>query len=245
MLADASILLHVFDGWEKWGEEWAPESRTQGVYGSIIFQDQHQPGRAERMPIFGCEAGYCDWAGSGFILRPGHTPIRSGAGGEGSSWECGSPPAEEVVTDDLVRGFEYPGDGCKGLWNPNDIGRYLERQARWQRMYSRLGHNEVIVDGHERYAAALPWAIDAFFVYGRGGPLPTGDSPPADPWYSRGVPREEPWEEPMAIRVHAAFHQRYPELSAADVPLVFLDPDNWMTPFSLPDIYEGQQEGYG
>ena len=222
MTADASILLHMQDGWEVAGEEWRSYPAAAGLYCSIVHAGQHVEGRRERMPLFGCEYDYCVERAGGLIFRPGRTPILRGAGGEGASWACESPPSDEMVTPELVSHFDYPGDGCGGTWQPADFGKLLERQALWQKMYARLGHNEIIVDsGSSRYVDALPWPIDAFFMIGTGGPV-------------------DPQSEIAGF--HAAFLERY-QISAADVPLVYLDPDNWAVPFALPIVYDTGSPG--
>ena len=103
--------------------------------------------------------------------------------------------------------YEYPGDGCQGVWKPRDFGKFLERQAMWQVVFSRLGHNEIII-GSENYREYLPHAIDAFFYTGLRA-------------------------RPLAKAIHSKFRAQFPGVTEAEVPLIRFDPSNWDRPFSM------------
>jgi len=135
--------VHAFDGWEQHDRPW----RAPGdISCSIIHAGQHKA-RVPNMrhPIYGSgEQG-------GLILRPGHTPIGCGKGGD-SGGHCGEramcpslDPNEDFDAD--AWNVDYPGDGCWGSWQLSDFSGYLMRQAAFQRRNSRLGHNEIIVHG--------------------------------------------------------------------------------------------------
>ena len=227
-LANAGILIHQFDNWERRDEEWRPNlymgedpmGNPKGMCSSFIHSGQ-LAGLPQRMQLWGSTL-------DGLIFRPGFTPLRCGKSmdswGSCSDW-CPSPPADEAVTLESVRGYSTPGDGnpsgchipgVKGCipcaWRPTDFGRFLERQAVFQTLpYApRLSHNEIIIDSLD-WEAALPWLIDAVF---------TMDSDPST--VATGKTQ----------RIHRSFVRRYPELTEVDVPLVHLNTSNWKTPFT-------------
>lgn len=154
--------------------------------------------------------------GAGLIYAPGVAHVLCGKGGDSGGhcgWRCPSINNEALPApcardaNGAERCWDYPGDGCGGSWSPADFGGYLHRQAAWQIRYRRLQYNEIIVDGDDA-TAHLPDSVDAIF-YTVGGA-----------------------EAQRAREQHAQFLAEYPSLSAADVPLVVLDLDNWSHPFA-------------
>ena len=149
--------------------------------------------------------------GGGVILRPGATPLKCAKGGDSGGHCLGSwcPPLTALQGElpvSLVKGLDYPGDGCGvgKAWRLEDTGAYLQRQAAWQVLYNRLEHNEFIVDA-TAWDDALPDLIQAFFV---------SSTATVEAYRTK--------------RVREAFMKLY----GVKVPLVTLDLNDWYEPFS-------------
>ena len=84
MLADAGLLLHIFDGWEG-ANPWEPPPTGPGatqMSGSIVFAAQRVDGQP--LPLFKGPRG----AATGLLFRPHATKIRCGKAVD-SSGLCG------------------------------------------------------------------------------------------------------------------------------------------------------------
>ena len=201
MLGDAGLLVHVFDGWEDHAEMW---HTRQDISTSLLHAGQHNPDAGRQtMPIY--------HAGSGFIFRPGATPIKCGKAGD-SGGHCGGwCPHIDVAAQTRERlgtAWQHKsvnGDGCGGSWHPEDFPAYLRRQEWWQVLNRRLEHNEIII-GAQPWTHALPGLIDAVFVADGSGSSEARDT-------------------------HRRFLAAY-GLSDAQVPLVAINLREWHSPVS-------------
>lgn len=234
-LADAGLLVHVFDGWENHDSLWLARCEDDKNFGcdlstSLIHRGQHKSdewgdkytvdecsgdkGRSTcRFPMFLDSNAPGPYAGTGVILRPGATPLLCGKGMD-SGGHCGNrwcpeiAPSETVTPDWLEKQhWDIPGTGCRDAWKPqgNSFGAYLQRQAAYQIRWNRMEHNEIIVGGGS-WNGNLPHIIDAFFVRKGMG---------AD-----GVRKQ-----------HRRFLDEY-GLTARDCPLVEMDDFNWEEPLT-------------
>ena len=211
-LADCAVLVHNWDAWEDHQSPWRAVGQDQSC--SLIHAGQHTPGRGppRLLPLY-------TPAGAGVIFRPGATPILCAKGAD-SGGHCDVAPTSqnwcphvdpsEVVTEESVRNYGFPGDGCRGQWRPADFGKYLERQATWQRRYGQLEHNEIVIEGRQ-WDGALPGLIEAFFVSTRASDH--------DIAYTRDA--------------YARFNAAWPQPVQMSPLLVRLDPAEWERPFSL------------
>jgi len=152
-LADAAVLVHLFDGWENNDHQKLWELRGDQS-ASMIHKGQGFPGGI--IPIF-------NGGGSGLVFRPLHTILKCGKGGD-SGGHCSDrfcPSTSRLGSGN----WGYPGDGCGGTWRVSDFGIFLRRQARWQVQNRRLQYNEIIING-DATRANMPAALDAFFYTG-------------------------------------------------------------------------------
>jgi len=216
-MADAGLLIHIFDGWEvnNVGYEAAPSEMST----SIIYADQRPP----CCPSYGIPT-YSAWATGvqGVIFRPGTgTRIMCGTSGDSSNGKC-----KEFCESVPLAGDDYDphrspegAGGCRGSWRPEDFGVFLYRtnvfekevQSKWGR---RIDYNEIVVDG-AHWTQNLPHNIEAFFSSGDHGKARKNDI----------VAREQ--------------HQRFLEeygLGADEVPLLTFDPMNWDHPFDVAHV---------
>ena len=216
MLADAGLLVHIFDGWEK---EALYEASPTGMSTSLIFADQHPPCCPNfKIPTF------TGWATGvqGIILRPGpSTRILCGNSADSNDGKCKEwcPPAPlegyaPETHDDaptFCRGKKRPGS-----WHPEDFNAFLFRTNIFQTTLQaprggRLDYNEIVVDG-AHWTEHLPTTIEAFFQSSDHG---------------RGRRNDH-----IAREQHLHFLLKY-GLTAEQVPLLDFDPHNWETPFQL------------
>jgi len=163
MLADAGIMLHLFDYWELWGQEWRP-GKQQIMSSSYVHRGQHQAGSPKRMPLYEEIPGIS----GGFVLRPGATPITCG-GVDACLLEWCDSPDDNLHYNAHTQKKPYAGwMDCD--WKPADLGKWFEIQVRWQLQWKSWERNEVIVKGPE-WEAALPRVVDAVVVSkGRDNP---------------------------------------------------------------------------
>ena len=214
-LADAAVLVHVFDGWEqKNGQSWA----AQGSISCSLIYGSLRPRGHYSIPT------YSAWASGvqGVIFRPGPTTrILCGNAADSSVGKCKEHwcPSVSLSQDSYdptkTRGNDGPA-GCYVSWKPQDFGVFLRRFTKYNKAVKaafshRLDYNEIIVDGGH-WTDHLPDSIEAFF---------TSDE--------LGMKEEQ---EGLAIEQHRLFLQTY-HLSAAQVPLLKLDPTNWDEPFRV------------
>ena len=217
-LADAGILIHVFDGWEEREEKSIWRARG-GISCSLIFRDQRPRGHYS-IPM------YTAWASGvqGIIFRPGPTTrILCGNAADSSVGKCKVHWCPSVsLSQDTYDPARTRGDdgaaGCYGSWKPQDFGVFLRRFVKYNKavraaMSHRLNYNEIIVDGGH-WTDSLPNSIEAFFT-------------------SDDLGRKEEQED-LAKMQHQLFLQTY-SLNAAQVPLLKLDPTNWDEPFRVFD----------
>ena len=198
----------------------------------------------------------------GIILRPGSTPIACGKGGD-SGGSCGGmqcPPLKENEVLDWASAIFWPNpfDGCGGEWGLRDFGRYLKRQAWWQRKACRLEHNEIIVEG-KSWNDALPGLVDAFVrrachtayytpvrarehdqrqhsARPRLRPRRAALCAPGDALLHPSqyvTVRGEAQAPGRMDEVREAFLKAFPQVDGATVPLVAFDTGDWSTPFTL------------
>ena len=152
-LANAGILIHMFDGWEDHHSLYRAAGDQSS---SLVYQQQGGGSWGGTIPLF-------HPSGGGLIFRPQVTILRCGKGGD-SGGHCGGRWCEGSTVGDVTR-YGYPGDGCGGSWRPADFGIFLQRQAAWQVHNHRLQYNEIIIDGNS-WSESLPLTIDAFFYMG-------------------------------------------------------------------------------
>ena len=215
-LADAGILVHVFDGWESRsaGNSWSAQG---GISCSLLYHDQ-RPGGHHRysIPIFNA------WASGvqGIIFRPGpKTRILCGNAVDSSEGKCKEHWCPSIsLAQDTYDPTSTKGDegaaGCLGSWRPQDFGVFLRRYTKYNQLvqavyHKRLDYNEIIVDG-QHWTDNLPDSIEAFFTSDNQGRK----------------------DEDIARGQHQLFLQEY-NLNAAQVPLLKLDLENWDEPFRV------------
>ena len=219
-LADAGILLHVFDSWEDHAKPWhVADLNGPSISASLIFGAQRVPN--EPIPIFANDEDR-----AGLIFRPGHTPVECAKAGDSAgkcdlgSW-CPSLPPSSYPADPSgvaawrtrmdtlaveVDSIHVSLDGCGRAWRPADISAYLERTTAVQLHFQHLSYNEWIVGPPTAWEAALPELVEAFFVSANVKP--------------ELLARTQAW--------HQQFAAEYPEHA---VPLVVLDAAYWEAPF--------------
>ena len=213
-LADAGILLHIFDH----VEFRTADSAAAYVYhrakpgsqmsASLIYADQQAECCPDiPIPVFNGGASGVQ----GVIFRAGaSTRILCGSGSDLSSAHCGLF-CESIRIDNDVLWAPHDRYECKvgnhrGVWRPEDFGAYLLRSCRYQKEVQgpwshRYDYNEILVDG-DHWNAHLPAAIEAFFGDGM-----------------------------MARSAHQHFLDEF-GLTSEQVPLLKLDLNNWLEPFS-------------
>ncbi|KAL3893572.1 MAG: hypothetical protein SGPRY_014140, partial [Prymnesium sp.] len=162
-LANAGVLLHVFDSWEEHDtgvfHGWRADVVMRPLLStSLIFAHQRAPSRPH-VPIPIYSNGY---TAEGVILRPGgSTRILCGTASDTGTGACKSfCPSVKLSVDDYEPRRDGR-DGCGGSWRPEDFGTFLYRSAMWQRevqapSQGQMDYNEIVVDGaHWNGAHAL------------------------------------------------------------------------------------------
>ena len=217
LLPDAAVLLHIFDEWEEstgnerifWRAGSSRNNVIQRMSTSLIYADQ-RPSCCNDIGIPVFDKGFAGL--QGLIFRPGITTrILCGSAGDRSSAPC-SKWCESIPLEGDVFDPHHPGrgaDGCAGAWRPQDFGVYLQRSCLWEKEVQApwAGHVDYneILIDGSHWNAHLPDAIEAFFG--------SGD---------------------LARQQHQRFLERY-QLTASQVPLLTLDPHNWVAPFATRD----------
>ena len=158
-LANAGVLVHVFDGWEDHGSPWLPATNGPGAHeqsASLIFAAQHIAGLP--LALFG------GGGGGGIVFKPLATKVNCGKA-QDSAGKCGSercPSTASVAQRTTWQG--EPAGMCRGPWRPEDFGAYLRVITAEQQQSQRSQYNEIIVD-------APYWRdndVDVIeFIYGR------------------------------------------------------------------------------
>lgn len=153
-LADAGLLVHVFDGWEAGGEQYLPGTNGPGRWdmsASMIFAEQQRAAGSLRAVLF--NGGYF-----GIIFRPGVTKIKCGkpqdSGGSCGDYHC---PWRSHTNIDWNEGDDK---FCN--WTPETFGVELQRLTAWQAAYHRPAYNEIIIDA-EHWRAHMPDVIEAIY----------------------------------------------------------------------------------
>ena len=209
-LADAGLLVHIFDGWESRQNPGQEQYTAQvNISTSLIYADQ----RPACCPQYAIPV-YSPWKTKkqGIIFRPGPTTqIVCGSAADTSIGECQpwcpSVPFAERDSGDW-KATNKPG-GCQGSWRPEDFGVFLYRVNTFQRevqaIFRRgIEYNEILVDG-AHWTAHLPHTIEAFF--GTEGHMD------------------------LARIVHARFLRAF-QLDTEQVPLLTFREHQWEQPFS-------------
>ena len=217
-LADAAVLIHVFDGWEltvygENGRQFRAYSSDKDIMStSLIWADQ-RPQSVPQHPIVVFNRGL--EGVQGVVFRPGDsTRLRCCTAQDSGSGHCrkGFCPhrtideAEAFVAEERSGGGRWgpPDDFGRCSYKPEDFGPYLYQD--WSFLKDNRGgwdsYNEVIVDGRH-WTDHLPHTIEAFFGTGA-----------------------------LAREQHSAFLREF-GLSSDQVPLMAFDQSNWTEPFSL------------
>ena len=208
-LADAGLLVHIFDGWEDYNFGSKPSAGHTEMSTSLIFADQHPKCCPQhKIPMF------TSWATGkqGMIFRPGgSTRILCGNSRDSNYGLCRDRCAS--VPLDADDGFDPSREPLKCSWNPEDFAVFLRRtnafETQTQAPTRTIDYNEIIVDS-EHWTLELPATIEAFFRsddHGRGRK-----------------------DDDVAQKQHQKFLQKY-GLSRAEVPLLEFDPSDWESPF--------------
>ena len=165
-LAEAGLLIHVFDGWEDNAAPWAPATTGPGATeqgASLVFAAQRMSG--ESLPLIG------GGTGGGIIFRPGIAKLNCGkakdSAGTCAVWHPSTMRdswCPSVSGVPATRGWGEPGDTCGYAWRPEDFGAYLHRLTAWQQHWQRLFYNEIIIDA-PHWRDHLPGIVEA--IYGR------------------------------------------------------------------------------
>lgn len=129
-LADAGLLVHMFDGWEDGLDAWAPAQNGPGatdMSASLVFSEQQAAGGT--LPLFGSGS-------AGIIFRPWVTRIKC-AKAVDSAGLCGNAcPGRSAVGIPWDEGFDKL---C--TWRAQEVGIQLHRvtdyQKRWQRSWCK------------------------------------------------------------------------------------------------------------
>ena len=203
LLADAGLLVHIFDGWEDHAEPWLPATTGPGARdqsASYVFAEQSAActGRGCLMPLFGVGDG-TDGRGhpiqmQGLILRPVATKVKCGKSAD-SSGMCGGwcPSSRNNVDEPWSEALDKL---CS--WRPENFGTALRRVTEHQAKYKYFWYNEIIIDS-KAWRAHGPLAVEAIFGH-------------AD--------------------IHRGFIEAFPHLAASH-PLMEFDPSNWREPMRL------------
>ena len=155
-LADAGLLVHVFDSWEAGDILWEPHPARSEIAVSLLFGAQRVAMGRHSIPNFPGNNG----GTAGLIFRPGSdTKVTCGkatdSGGTcGPSWCDASRLAEEWN--------ESQDKQC--AWRPEDIGAQLKRLTEYQARYHHLDdmYNELIVPSRW-WLGHNPDTIEAIF----------------------------------------------------------------------------------
>ncbi len=214
VLADAGLLIHIFDRWEARRQDgsymfWRSNPGIQ-MSASLVYSDQ-RPDCCPGIPIPAFDKSFAGL--QGLIFRPGVTTRiicgtagdRSGGRCDDASHWCDSIPVTGDQFDPHVNSTQGA-DGCGGTWRPEDFGVYLRRSCMWEKEVqapwsNRLDYNEILVDG-SHWTEHLPDTVEAFFGNGN-----------------------------LAREQHGQFLREY-GLTASQVPLLHLNEHNWKAPFS-------------
>jgi len=206
-LADAAVLVHIFDRWEYHDNDgyqyWRADLAHRPQLSCSLIYAEQRPAISPNIPI----PVYGNGVGSnGVVLRPGRTTrIACGTGWDSGGGACRQRCPSIAATGGDPSHYDPQRDGRDGCsWGPQDFGVYLKRANRWQTTVQARGrntdYNEVVVEG-DHWNAHLPLTIEAFF----------GDS--------------------LARTTRDQFLTRY-NLNAVDVPLLSFDVYNWEQPFA-------------
>lgn len=160
MLADAGVLVHVFDGWEAAGKAWDPGTIHREQSGSLIFAAQHVAG----LPLPLINSG----GSGGIIFRPYITKVNCGKAKD-SAGTCDLGAWCPAISDPMPPEVSWgdPNDSTcgpqgSGPWRPQDFGAYLLRVTAWQERWQQLAYNEIIIDA-VHWRAHLPDVVQAVF----------------------------------------------------------------------------------
>ena len=151
-LADAGLLIHVFDGWEG-SNPWEPASSGPGatqMSASLVFAAQHVPGKP--LPLFKGPRG----AATGLLFRPGATKILCGKPVD-SSGQCGGSCGKDRLSSPWS---ESADKFCS--WQPDEFGPNLKRLTEYQTTYKNSFYNEIIIDS-KHWREHLPECVEAVF----------------------------------------------------------------------------------
>ena len=153
ILADAGLLIHIFDGWEASSHEmWAPAQNGPGatdMSASYVFAEQRVDHNV--ISLFGGGT-------SGLIFRPGWTRIKCGKAVD-SAGSCGQW-CDQRRANAHIEWNEGQDKLC--AWQPGDFSVQLQRLTHYQHKYRRTFYNEVIIDA-EHWRNNLPNTIEAIF----------------------------------------------------------------------------------
>lgn len=163
MLADAGLLVHIFDTYEDQHMHWAPPpgggERAREQSCSLVFAQQRVRDGVP-IPLFSGRGG---GAPSGLIFRPHVARIL-----------CGKPTDSAGVCinryhrwcDSTRANVQTPYNEARDKlcsWRPADVGVQLQRLIEYQSQPGRsFEYNEFIVDG-KHWRANLPGAVEAIF----------------------------------------------------------------------------------
>lgn len=156
-LADAGLLVHVFDAWEATNEEWVPDDQRPEIAASLIFGEQRAAMGHHQIPLYPGKNG----GTAGLIFRPGITKLL-----------CGKA-VDSVGTCHVYGGWckasrlHMPwteGQDKLCAWRTKDFGLSLQRLTQYQARYHHLDemYNEIIVSA-SWWKQHNPDAIEAIF----------------------------------------------------------------------------------
>ena len=156
MLADAGLLVHVFDDWEGASKPWEPKASRGEIASSLIFAGQATAMGSHPIPLYPGKNG----GSAGLIFRPGITKL-----------ECGKP-VDSVGTCQVWGGWckhsrihlpwtEANDKMC--AWRVADFGPQLQRLTAYQEKGGLSDqYNEIIVSS-KWWLAHNPDMVEAIF----------------------------------------------------------------------------------
>ena len=155
-LANAGVLIHVFDGWEAGPDQrWMPTSNGPGatqMSSSLIFGEMRNTGKALRDAVFTGAQGT-----RGLIFRPSATKLLCGKASDSSGsclGYCRGRTRLSVPWNEAYDKF------C--TWRVKDFGVELHRLGDYQQRHRRLWYNEIIIDA-AHWRNHLPNVIEAIY----------------------------------------------------------------------------------
>ena len=214
-LSEAGVIIHIFDEQHQQREPWEPGYHSSSHLScSVIHAGLRDRGDRPGVPL--------PFSDGGLVIRPSETSISCAYAVDAASM---SEHSKEGLSGcpNLWCAPPFEGKGCgfrrhrpKSAWHGEDLKHmlalHMEFGDAWHPPGFHSGYNEVIIQANV-WKSHLPSVVEAVFRV-----------KDCECQHVRDV-----------AAAHANFLQRW-GLSAAQVPLLELDPFNWDEPFTLADV---------